>query len=444
MCSIFKLGVRSSPQSGISRRSRIGRRNSVNVFLAAAIAILIAAGFTQEAQAQWIDAATGRPVPSGPIVGQVQVAGSRPQPAGGPGFRQYDPAIRPGDNVPVAVRPEIGDPNRAFDPASGRNFFFDPSDCQWKNAATGRTVPSGPIVGQVQVAGSRPQPAGGPGFRQYDPAIRPGDNVPVAVRPEIGDPNRAFDPASGRNFVRVPCRPTTTTTVPSTPQIGMVVEPKIGVGIGGSSGTSAYDSTGGQLPFSGDWSRTTGQICGGATFWPGFVVGPARVGLDVNVCSGTNTFGGDTTLFQINRHGPGGDVDLRASTNAIIDVLFKGEVPVGPANNWFFSAGIGPSFRQLDLTLTSNQSFFGGGIPSASESTWQTGLGVMAGLSTFVCPNCVGGNPLRVGVEGRARFFPSQSISLRSPTFGFTETGSTGRTTDYSALVTFGVPFSTR
>jgi opacity protein-like surface antigen len=222
----------------------------------------------------------------------------------------------------------------------------------------------------------------------------------------------------------------------------MVFEPKISFGLGGSSGTSNYDSTGGQAAFSGDWSHTNAQVCGGTTFYPGFGIGPARVGLDVNVCSGSNTFGsGDTTLFQIMRHGPG-DVDLHSSTNVIIDVLFKGEVPVGPSNNLFLSGGIGPTFRELNLTLTSNQSFFGGGMPSTSDTTWQTGLGLSAGLSTFVCPNCIAGNPLKVGVEGRARFFPSQSISLRSPAFGFVETGTTGRTTDYSALVTFGVPLS--
>ena len=224
----------------------------------------------------------------------------------------------------------------------------------------------------------------------------------------------------------------------------MVIEPKISIGGGGSSGTSTYDSTGGQAPFNGDWSHSTGQVCGGATFYPGFIIGPARVGLDVNICSGSNTFGsGDATLFKIMRHGLG-DVDLHASTNVIIDVLFKGEVPVGPSNNWFLSAGIGPTFRELNLTLTSNQSFFGGGIPSISDATWQTGLGLSAGLSTFVCPNCIAGNPLKVGVEGRARFFPSQSIGLRSPAFGFVETGSTGRTTDYSALVTFSVPLLIR
>lgn len=52
----------------------------------------------------------------------------------------------------------------------------------------------------------------------------------------------------------------------------------------------------------------------------------------------------------------------------------------------------------------------------------------------------IGGNPLKIDFESRARFFPSQSISLRSPAFGFIETGSTEPTTDYSAMLTFGVP----
>lgn len=62
------------------------------------------------------------------------------------------------------------------------------------------------------------------------------------------------------------------------------------------------------------------------------------------------------------------------------------------------------------------------------------------GVSTFVCPDCTGGDPLRVGVEGRARFFPSQSVSVPSAGFPFTETGSTGSTTDYSAMLNFSVP----
>ncbi len=225
-------------------------------------------------------------------------------------------------------------------------------------------------------------------------------------------------------------------------------EPRISFGIAGSSATSSYDSTGGQAPFNGDWSHSTGQVCGGATLYPGFVVGAARVGFDVNLCSGSKTFGpGDTTLFTIMRHGPG-DVDLRSSTNVIIDTLVKAEVPLGDpeveydplSRHFYVSVGIGPTFREQNLSLTSNQSFFGGGVPSISETNWQTGFAVSAGLSTFVCPTCIAGNPLKVGIEGRARFFPSQSINLLSPVFGFTETGRTGSTTDYSALVTMSVP----
>jgi hypothetical protein len=157
--------------------------------------------------------------------------------------------------------------------------------------------------------------------------------------------------------------------------------------------------------------------------YPGFGVNPARVGVDVNVR----------------------EVDLHASTNVIMDVLFKGEVPVGPANNWFLSAGIGPTFHELDLRLGSDQSFFGGSIPSISESTWQTGFAVGAGLSAIACPTCIAGNPLKIGVEGRARFFPFDSINLRSPAIDFVETGSASQTAmDYSVLVTFGVPLVLR
>ncbi len=351
------------------------------------------------ALAGWIDVKTGEPVVARPVLLNDP--------------NDYSKGVR-------VVKTNIGDPRQAYDPVSGRNFAIN--DCgDWIDVKTGKSVVSRPVLLNDP--------------NDYSKGVR-------VVKTNIGDPKRAYDPVSGRNFALQPCPKT---AVPATtPQVGMVIEPHVGIGIGGSSGTSTYDSTGGQLPFNGDWSRTNAQICGGTTFWPGFVVGPTRVGLDVNVCSGSNTFGsGDTSLFTIMRHGPG-DVNLRSSTNVIIDVLFKGEVPIGPSNNLFLSSGIGPTFRELNLTLASDQSFFGGGVPSISDTTWQTGLGLSAGLSTFVCPNCIAGNPLKVGIEGRARFFPSQSISLRSPAFGFVETGSIGRTTDYSALVTFGVPFNIR
>ena len=91
-------------------------------------------------------------------------------------------------------------------------------------------------------------------------------------------------------------------------------------------------------------------------------------------------------------------------------MLLKGEVPVAP--NWYFSAGVGPTFRHIDLTITSNQVPGGAPLVSNSQSGWQTGIAVAGGVSTFVCPDCIGGNPLRAGVEGRVRFFPSQSVSV--------------------------------
>lgn len=220
-------------------------------------------------------------------------------------------------------------------------------------------------------------------------------------------------------------------------------EPKIAIGGGGSTGTPSYVSTGPQEPFSGSSSSLPGHgaLCGGATFYPGLGF-PARVGLDLSICTGSKTLGsGDTTLFTIQRHGPG-DVRLDATTRMLLDALIKAELPVGPANGIFLSAGVGPSFRQMNLTLTSDQTFFGGGVPSITQTTWQTGVGVSAGVAMLTCANCIAGNPLKVGVEGRARFFPSASVDLRSPTFGFVETGSTGRTTEYGGVLTFGVPLT--
>lgn len=345
------------------------------IALSCVLLLLIAGGFASPASAWWIDTKTGQRVADWPSIGGRVIRGM--------------------------------DRDRVYDPETGRNFARN--ECgDWIDTKSGKRVADWPSIGGRVIRGM--------------------------------ERDRVYDPETGRNFARTDCSQRAASALRSTPQVGIVIEPKISIGGGGSSSTSSYDSTGGQAPFNGDWSRATGQVCGGATLYPGFVIGPARVGFDVNVCSGSNTFGsGDTTLFRIQRHGPG-DVDLRSSTNVIIDLLFKGEVPVGPSNNFFLSGGIGPSFRDINLTLTSNQSFFGGGIPSISGSNWQTGLGLSAGLATFVCPDCIAGNPLKVGVEGRARFFPSQSISLRSPAFGFTETGSTGQTADYSALVTFGVP----
>ncbi|HVT55980.1 MAG TPA: hypothetical protein VHD34_08025, partial [Xanthobacteraceae bacterium] len=112
-------------------RACSGIKNPSSAFWAAAITIVAAAGFAEKAQAQWIDAATGKPVASGPMLAQ------KSYPGGG---------VRPGIEAGKleGIPPNADDPNHAFDPVSGRNFFFDRRTCQWKDSATGQVVPSGP------------------------------------------------------------------------------------------------------------------------------------------------------------------------------------------------------------------------------------------------------------------------------------------------------------
>jgi hypothetical protein len=148
----------------------------------------------------WKDAASGQTVASGPILS---------------GRRDLDPSLaRPGIDAGhyEGILPDAGDPNRAFDPVTGRNFFFDRDKCIWKDAATGQTVASGPILS---------------GRRDLDPSLaRPGIEAGhyEGILADAGDPNRAFDPVTGRNFVRDPCpsQRTTTTTPPPSEQ-GTVV-----------------------------------------------------------------------------------------------------------------------------------------------------------------------------------------------------------------------------
>ncbi len=101
---------------------------------------------------QWIDVKTGKPVFSPPYVPDSQ--------------GHYH-----------VVLPDAGDPNRAYDPESGRNFARE--NGQWIDVKTGKRVFSPPYV---------PDSNG-----RYH-----------VVLPDAGDPNRAFDPDTGRNFAREP------------------------------------------------------------------------------------------------------------------------------------------------------------------------------------------------------------------------------------------------
>ena len=92
---------------------------------------------------------------------------------------------------------DLTDPNRAFSPLTGDNYYWDQADCQWKNSKTGKAAPDAP---------------------------RGGAEV------DLTDPNRAFSPLTGDNYYRVvPCPPQTATTTPppGPPSVGMlIVEPR--------------------------------------------------------------------------------------------------------------------------------------------------------------------------------------------------------------------------
>ena len=162
----------------------------------------------QQACAQWIDTKTGEVVPSGPILatktGYPDGSGVRPGVEGGK---------REG------IPPDLSDRNRAYDPVSGRNFFFDSVTCQWKDAKTGKVVPSGPILA------TKTGYADGSGVR---PGIEGGKRE--GISPDPSERDRAYDPVSGRNFARILCPPQKprTTEQPSTgSQVGSVPPVKL-------------------------------------------------------------------------------------------------------------------------------------------------------------------------------------------------------------------------
>jgi len=149
------------------------------------LGLFVFGAFAQQASAQvWRDAATGQATPSFPII-QDQ--------------RSEDPAA----NFRVVI-PDAADPFRAFDPVSGRNFVRDTCG-YWSDTATGQRLPLFPII-------------------QDQRSEVVADNFRVVI-PDAVNPSRAFDPVTGRNFVRVPCPCGTTATVaapPATPpQVGL-------------------------------------------------------------------------------------------------------------------------------------------------------------------------------------------------------------------------------
>jgi hypothetical protein len=120
---------------------------------------------SQTSLGAWIDTKTGKPAPT-----VVVMPGKGDTPYGH--TDQYH-----------LVTPDIGDPNRAYDPVTGRNFARDETG-QWIDTKTGKPAPT-----VVVMPGTGDTPYGH--TDQYH-----------LVTPDIGDPNRAYDPVTGRNFAR--------------------------------------------------------------------------------------------------------------------------------------------------------------------------------------------------------------------------------------------------
>ncbi|MHB8529134.1 MAG: hypothetical protein ACYC8V_06435, partial [Caulobacteraceae bacterium] len=123
----------------------------------------------------WIDAQTGRPVPTAPASGVNQTVAATIQ---GAGAAQFDPL----------------NPNRAHNPNTGQSFVRK-DECSWIDAQTGRLVPTAPASGVNQTVAATIQ---GAGAAQFDPL----------------NPNRAHNPKTGQSFVRVPCPPPTSPQPP--------------------------------------------------------------------------------------------------------------------------------------------------------------------------------------------------------------------------------------
>jgi hypothetical protein len=260
---------------------------------------------------------------------------------------------------------------------------------------------------------------------------------------------------------------------------------EVGFGLGPAhfgEDSPSYVSTGSQPPFFGAGrGRSTAALCGELALWytlfwtmhpdaaAAIVVSAPHLGVALSMCGLTGT---RVTLFDIARHGPGTvryELNERFTYTLLfqarlvlwlqLDAIFRqfyvaetaqlaaageaAQVTPGPRRTWWpvmITAGIGPSFVRSKVTLTSDQSFFGGGVPSASDSRTETGFTFRIGASTPLCRSCVFGNPLMAGVDGTFTWLPSREISLRSPAFGFTETARLGARTNTSVIFKVSVP----
>ena len=113
------------------------------------------------------------------------------------------------DVLKKTVQRDLTDPNRAFDPASGQNYFWDKETKTWKDAKTGKSVTSNNLRDALFCCLAHESIIYNPETGHWVD-IKTGkavgssiveDVLKKTVQRDLTDPNRAFDPQSGRNFV---------------------------------------------------------------------------------------------------------------------------------------------------------------------------------------------------------------------------------------------------
>jgi hypothetical protein len=208
---------------------------------------------------------------------------------------------------------------------------------------------------------------------------------------------------------------------------------------------ASYRSTGNQTPESGSADTTAASLCGGLTYYvPINRRSRIEIGGGINFCGETT---GEVTLFYVIKHGLTGRVRGTVDPGVRVEPFIGVHIPLnnggGPFDYALFR--MGPVFAENKLSIVSDQVPGGGQLESASRSGWVTGFGITGGLSTKLCAACMWGVPLSAKLLAKAAWFwESQSVSVTSRQFGFTETATLDRSTQVSILANFSVPLGTR
>jgi len=244
----------------------------------------------------------------------------------------------------------------------GQTAFAD-----WIDTKTGKHVTSFPI-------------APGPGTYKL------GHNH--VVLPETGDPNRAFDPETGRNFARESCPPRTATTPRAPPQVGMVTPGpsiKLSGELGGGWSRNGFED------FNFNGSGFVGGVSGQFNF-P--ISGNTYAGLSVSVLgsgiSGTTadpitsnirllvpidgilgaTFMPSGLQWPLSVYGFGGlaigDVNISAPPFSATQTMTGWSIGVGGDLQLSPTWSVGVKYRHFDLG-TANFSIFPGGTSLVTE-----------------------------------------------------------------------------